>query len=118
MLDCDPDLFEALLHFVYGGHIRINPPARDDYPPKYATASANTTLNSSTGLDLETTPDTSFASVDENDLTALYDQYAAVGPGAREDPLELQVLNYMYYMYVNVWLQAATATVYMILIAG
>ena len=104
VLTCDPDLFEALLHFVYGSHVRINPPAHDDYPTRYSTASANSTLNSSTGLDPEVTPDTSFASVDENDLTTLYDQYAAIGPGTREDPLETQVhvhVHMHYFFKVN-----------------
>ena len=62
----NPTMFEVFLHYMYGSHICIK------HPP-------DSTLPSESTLDPDSTPDTSFASVDDNDLTALYDQYAAEG---------------------------------------
>ena len=62
-----PTTFEVFLHYMYGSHISIKHGPLD------------TTLPSESVLDPDSTPDTSFASVDDNDLTALYDQYAAEG---------------------------------------
>ena len=65
-------IFSVFLHYMYGSHICI----------KYPSDNSKSALPSETipvSVDPESTPDTSFASFDENDLTALYDQYAAEG---------------------------------------
>lgn len=69
-------VFETFLYYLYGSHIRITPPSSAS--PPHSTTQPNT---AGTGLSLESTPDTSFASVDDNDLTALYDQYATESNG-------------------------------------
>ena len=59
----DPDVFDAFLHYIYGSHIRFLPPATLPHAIEGA------------GDGIETTPDTSVISVDENDLTEEYDKY-------------------------------------------
>ena len=62
-------IFGVFLHYMYGRHICIQ---QSPDNAKGTLPSENISVN----LDPESTPDTSFASIDENDLTALYDQYA------------------------------------------
>lgn len=82
-LTCNnPLVAEAFLHYVYGAHIKLVPPIVSH---THNHSSGQTGLGnglpgtgSASSLDPETTPDTSFnASVDENDLTGIYDQFFA-----------------------------------------
>ena len=67
----DPDVFDAFLHYVYGSSLRLLPP-----PQTTAAAGGSTTTTTLDLLDgMESTPDTSFVSLDENDLTEEYDKY-------------------------------------------
>ncbi len=59
-------MFNAFLRYIYGSHIRLIP------PPKSSTVSNRHEVD-----DVESTPDTSFASIDENDLTEEYDKYSS-----------------------------------------
>lgn len=73
---------EAFLHYVYGAHLKVIPPAADhSHTPSQLGSGLGNGLpgtGSSSSMDLENTPDTSFnASVDENDLTGIYDQFFA-----------------------------------------
>lgn len=67
----DPDVFNAFLHYIYGSSIRLLPPPRETAGG--STTSTSTTLELLEGV--ESTPDTSFVSLDENDLTEEYDKY-------------------------------------------
>ena len=83
-MNCNnPLVLEAFLHYVYGAHVKLVPPT-----PSHTnnhTSTCQTGLGnglpgtgSTSSLDPETTPDTSFnVSVDENDLTGVYDQFFA-----------------------------------------
>lgn len=75
---------EAFLHYIYGAHLKVIPPtaghAHGHTPSQVVSGLGNGLpgTSSSSSMDLETTPDTSFnASVDENDLTGIYDQFFA-----------------------------------------
>ena len=80
---CDnPAVFDACLHYIYGSHIRLLPL----YSQKVDSNEADVPVNDgnrngdvkTTPMDrLEVTPDTSFASLDDNDLTEEYDKYAS-----------------------------------------
>ena len=66
VIDCDPEIFESFLHYLYGSSIRVVPPSSSQPP------------SGNVSMEQESTPDTSVASVDENDLTAIYDRYGSV----------------------------------------
>ena len=73
---------EAFLHYVYGAHIKLIPPTlshtSNHTPSQTGLGNGLPGTGSASSLDPETTPDTSFnASVDENDLTGVYDQFFA-----------------------------------------
>ena len=73
---------EAFLHYVYGAHIKLVPPivshAHNHNSSQTGLGNGLPGTGSASSLDPETTPDTSFnASVDENDLTGIYDQFFA-----------------------------------------
>ena len=116
-IKCDnSSVFEAFLHYIYGSHIRLLPPASVTphssqlHPPpssqlhphhssqvepplpsqllpsqngplgSASSSGLSGPTSSTTSLDGESTtctPDTSFASMDDNDLTAVYDQFAS-----------------------------------------
>lgn len=82
-LNCkNPLVAEAFLHYVYGAHIKLVPPvvshASNHTPSQTGLGNGLPGTSSASSLDPETTPDTSFnASVDENDLTGIYDQFFA-----------------------------------------
>jgi hypothetical protein len=82
-LNCkNPLVAEAFLHYIYGAHIKLVPPtvSHTSNHTSIPTGLGNGLLGtgSASSLDPETTPDTSFnASVDENDLTGIYDQFFA-----------------------------------------
>ena len=62
------------MQYIYGSHIRLLPPLTTDF----SVGSSGIRGEESAQCDgFESTPDTSFASVDENDLTEEYDKYAA-----------------------------------------
>ena len=74
-LKCDnPSIFDAFLYYIYGSHIRIVRPSVNgftDHTSAHQGLGNGAPGTSSAGsLEEESTPDTSFASVDENDLTA------------------------------------------------
>lgn len=64
-------MFDAFLHYVYGNHLRLIPPSYLHHQP--STAGSESTSTTIDGV--ESTPDTSLASIDENDLTEEYDKY-------------------------------------------
>lgn len=98
-------VFKAFLHYLYGSHICLLPPlpitthssqphTSSSSQPRLSQSlqvppSQNGQLHSepkseldgltssTTSLDDESTPDTSFTSLDENDLTTVYDQFAS-----------------------------------------
>lgn len=75
---CDnPDVFDAFLHYVYGSHIRLLPPPNAHSNLLSPQSDHSTTSGTGTNLldGIESTPDTSFTSLDENDLTEEYDKY-------------------------------------------
>ena len=79
---CDnPDVFEAFLHYVYGCSLRLVP------PPSSAHAHPPSPLATT----VENTPDTSFTSVDENDLTEEYDNYYNSSDQPQEEWIEIEV---------------------------
>lgn len=87
-LKCDnPSVFEACLYYIYGSHIRILRPPTVNGPHGDLGNGAPGT-SSVASLESEVTPDTSFASVDENDLTAEYDRFAVSDPLHDFDKLE------------------------------
>ena len=78
-LNCkNPLVAEAFLHYVYGAHIKLVPPTISHASNQTGLGNGFPGTGSASSLDPETTPDTSFnASVDENDLTGIYDQFFA-----------------------------------------
>ena len=85
-LNCNnPSIVEAFLHYVYGAHLKVIPPTCSlshtlSGQPSSQGGLGNGFPGTSSGssIEAETTPDTSFnASVDENDLTGIYDQFFA-----------------------------------------
>lgn len=77
---CDnPDVFEAFLHYVYGSCIRLVPPSE----PHLAVDKGTDGLVDG----VESTPDTSLVSVDENDLTEEYDMFGVIND-SHEDWLD------------------------------
>lgn len=116
-INCDnPSVFEAFLHYIYGSHIRLLPPASVTAhssqlhapPPSQLHPSQNGPLcsgsssglsgptSSTTSLDGESTPDTSFASVDENDLTAVYDQFSTSNSMDQFEDIEVMCIVHQY----------------------
>ena len=73
-LNCNnPSVVEAFLHYVYGAHLKVVPPTVNHTPGQSGLGNGLPGTSSTSSLDPETTPDTSFnASVDENDLTGVY----------------------------------------------
>lgn len=70
---CDnPDVFDAFLHYVYGSSIRLVPLAKSHLLDNSGagTEGINSLLDG-----IESTPDTSIVSLDENDLTEEYDKF-------------------------------------------
>lgn len=68
---CDnPDVFDAFLHYVYGSCIRLVPPASPHLIDNEGTD------NHLVGM--ESTPNTSLVSVDEDDLTEEYDMFGVI----------------------------------------
>ena len=83
-LNCkNPLVAEAFLYYVYGAHIKLVPPTVSHASNNHTSTQTGLGngfpgTGSASSLDPETTPDTSFnASVDENDLTGIYDQFFA-----------------------------------------
>ena len=78
-MNCNsPLVAEAFLHYVYGAHIKLIPPNVSHTSGHTGLGNGLPGTGSASSLDPETTPDTSFnASVDENDLTGIYDQFFA-----------------------------------------
>lgn len=82
-LNCkNPLVAEAFLHYIYGAHIKLVPPTvshtSSHTPSQTGLGNGLPGTGSASSLDPETTPDTSFnVSVDENDLTGIYDQFFA-----------------------------------------
>ena len=69
-----PHILTAFLHYLYGATIcLVSVPDKSDSGSTLATPS-------SSSLNVELTPDTSFASVDENDLTEMYDRFSSQSP--------------------------------------
>lgn len=68
LAETDPSVFEAFLHYLYCSHVCVVPNATRPVPP------------TSDSVDVESTPDTSFASIDESDLSGLYDRYGLESP--------------------------------------
>lgn len=70
---CDnPDVFDAFLHYVYGSSIRLVPLAK----PHFLGNSGASTESTNSLLDgIDSTPDTSLVSLDEDDLTEEYDKF-------------------------------------------
>ena len=69
-------MFDAFLHYVYGSSIHLVPPTKS----LTETESTNDLF-----ARVETTPDTSFASMDENDLTEEYDKFGVSNQYEEED---------------------------------
>lgn len=80
-LNCsNTSVVEAFLHYVYGAHLKVIPHLSVSHAGSGQSVLGNGYPGTSSGssLEPETTPDTSFnASVDENDLTGIYDQFFA-----------------------------------------
>ena len=69
-----PHILTAFLHYLYGATVCLVP------VPDESDSGSTLVPPSSSSLDVELTPDTSFASVDENDLTEMYDRFSSQSP--------------------------------------
>ena len=82
-LNCsNSSVIEGFLHYVYGAHLKVIPPntghTHGHTPNVFGLGNGFPGTSSGSSLEPETTSDTSFnASVDENDLTGVYDQFFA-----------------------------------------
>lgn len=100
---CDnPDVFDAFLHYIYGNHVRLVPPSNThSHPVSPCPSHTRTNIIGNDPLwdGMESTPDTSFTSVDENDLTEEYDKYCSNANELQEEWTEIEVC-YQYIVWV------------------
>ncbi len=90
----NPEVFDAFLHYIYGSHIRLIPPPSYLLGP-YSDHPVVGSKGSGIVPDgIESTPDTSFASLDENDLTEEYDKFYVNKEQHQEDWIDMEVRTY------------------------
>ena len=96
-----PHILHALLHYLYGGEVRLVPiPDKSD-----SHISSHLATPPTVGPHVELTPDTSFTSVDENDLTEMYDQFSnRVDQRNNQDEIgtdEIELTDRFDWLHIN-----------------